>query len=871
MRVPWQALFALLQTDHPSTDEELLGRFAQAQDEEAFSILVRRHGPLVWRACCRVLGQGPDAEDAFQVTFLTLARWARKLRRGELAGWLFQVARRAAQDLRAAAGRRRGLERNLSVRPGPGPEEEPDRAETYRLLDEELAGLPEKLRVPLVLRYLEGKTLEDVARILGCSRRAVGKRLARGEGILRERLSCRGVAVGVGAVLSLLGGSATAAPAVSSRLVAQTTRAAMAFCAGTLDSAAARTALGLLPGKVGGGLKSWLIVLLGIGALLAGAIGWGLRASAPAGPPDADSPPASPVAGPRLDRPGDPLPRGALARLGTLRWQQEAAGQGDFAQPVALFADGKQFLSAGRCQGRDDRPLHVWDLATGKIVRSLGRGLGRDGPGRLPVGVTVGALAPDGRLAVIRGPGMALRLWDLAADRERHRWDGPDVPWLPAAFAPDGRSLVLAGRLAPEGSPVLLHLFAADTGKELQCFRGTAGAVQRAVFTPDGRTLVAAGVRSVYRWEVASGKETSHFVFERNRPLAPLAVALSADGGTLAFSNASRPGEIAVWDVQQGKEVRRWRSARPGEILWLALSPDGRTLASVAWSRSAAFALWDTATGKELSGGDNEGYRHVVFSADGRTLVCPRATGSGVTLLEVPSGRERQGPPAHREALRGVLPVGQDAVLTWTRSHADVVLWERATGKQVRRFPVSADACVVGAAVSPDGATVAVAQTSKNGRVGLRLWDRASGRAVWSAEWAGNDVWDCGLAFTPNGKRVAADAGRGIRIWDCGTGKPVAELRHPPGPVGYLGLHFSRDGRRLLAWRDSWPGRPQQRLGLCFWDVDGGKVVRRLEVSGVALGAVVSPDGAHLACVADSTEVAAGEVAERQLDRCREG
>src|SRR5262249_35221762 len=154
-------------------DEELLRRFAEEHDEDAFGAVVGRHAPLVWRTCCRVLGDGPDAEDAFQVTFLTLARWAKKLRRGELAGWLFQVARRAAKDVRVTAECRRRLERKLAVDAGIGRGEKPDQTETYRLLDEELAELPEKLRVPLVLRYLEGKTLEEVARILGCTRQAV--------------------------------------------------------------------------------------------------------------------------------------------------------------------------------------------------------------------------------------------------------------------------------------------------------------------------------------------------------------------------------------------------------------------------------------------------------------------------------------------------------------------------------------------------------------------------------------------------------------------------------------------------------------------------------------------------------------------------
>src|SRR5262249_55899351 len=142
----------LLRED-PRSDEELLRRFAENHDEDAFSSVVGRHAPLVWRTCCRVLGDGPDAEDAFQVTFLTLAHWAKRQRHGALAGWLFQVARRAAQRVRATAERRRKLEHKRAVEVESGRWEDPAQAETYRLLDEELAALPERLRVPLVLRY----------------------------------------------------------------------------------------------------------------------------------------------------------------------------------------------------------------------------------------------------------------------------------------------------------------------------------------------------------------------------------------------------------------------------------------------------------------------------------------------------------------------------------------------------------------------------------------------------------------------------------------------------------------------------------------------------------------------------------------------
>jgi RNA polymerase sigma factor (sigma-70 family) len=309
--------------DDPRDDAELLAGFADGGDETAFRVLVSRHGPLVWQTCAGVLGNGPDAEDAFQAAFLALARKAGRLRRGPLAGWLHRVARQAALNAYAGARRRRELGQRLPtlVRP----EEDPGRAELYAVLDEELAGLPEKLRVPLVLRYLEGKTQVEVAGILGCARSVALKRLARGEALLRERLERRGLAVGVCGVAVLLTGTARALPA---QLVASTARLAVTCRAGALSGGAAQGALWFLPGKAGWARNGWLALLLGACVLGAGAVGWQVLAKGPATTPPPAGPPASPargviarpVAGPRLTgrvlgATGRPIPRAAVAVL----------------------------------------------------------------------------------------------------------------------------------------------------------------------------------------------------------------------------------------------------------------------------------------------------------------------------------------------------------------------------------------------------------------------------------------------------------------------------------------------------------------------------------------------------------------------------
>src|SRR5207253_1955030 len=102
------------------SDGELLGRFVAARDEAAFETLVHRHGPMVLGLCRRVLGNGHDAEDAFQATFLILARKATSVvKRDEVGSWLFAVAQRTAREARAVIARRRARERPMDQMPHP--------------------------------------------------------------------------------------------------------------------------------------------------------------------------------------------------------------------------------------------------------------------------------------------------------------------------------------------------------------------------------------------------------------------------------------------------------------------------------------------------------------------------------------------------------------------------------------------------------------------------------------------------------------------------------------------------------------------------------------------------------------------------------
>lgn len=207
------------------TDAELLDRFV-AGEEHAFAVLVSRHGPLVWRTCCRLLGDTTDAEDAFQASFLILARRASSLRRGPLAPWLYGTARHASLKARTSAARRQRREQVLLHEPLASAQL-PDQADLRGVLDEELALLPEKLRVVVILIHVEGRTKTEVAQVLGVSFRAVAKRLDRAEQLLQERLGRRGLQV-TGITLGALLATQTAT-AMPRDLVATTTQAAFAF------------------------------------------------------------------------------------------------------------------------------------------------------------------------------------------------------------------------------------------------------------------------------------------------------------------------------------------------------------------------------------------------------------------------------------------------------------------------------------------------------------------------------------------------------------------------------------------------------------------------------------------------------------------
>jgi RNA polymerase sigma factor (sigma-70 family) len=215
-----------------ASDADLLTRYARDRDEDAFAALVERHGPMVLRLAARLLTTSHDAEDAFQATFLILARRAASIRRRQsVAAWLHGVAYRVALKARAARGRRpEQAPVPDPVDPHPDPLAQVSARELLVALEQEVQRLPETYRLPVVLVCLEGLSQEEAARRLRCTPDSVRGRLARGRQRLHAQLVRRGLTLTavLGAVELSRGVSAAAVPTLSSATV----KAATVFAAG---------------------------------------------------------------------------------------------------------------------------------------------------------------------------------------------------------------------------------------------------------------------------------------------------------------------------------------------------------------------------------------------------------------------------------------------------------------------------------------------------------------------------------------------------------------------------------------------------------------------------------------------------------------
>jgi RNA polymerase sigma factor (sigma-70 family) len=330
------------------SNAELLDRYVGTRDEAAFTTLVARHGPAVLGVCRRVL-RGPDVDDVFQATFLTLAKHAPTIRQREALGaWLYEVAYHAALRARTRRARNQQIERQAATAENSGSTDDAVVRDAHRVLDEELHRLPERLRRPLVLVHLLGHVQADAARELGITDRALRKRLRVGKDRLRTVLTRRGVTLSAAALAAVLDRSADASPVAPGR-IRPTVESVLAYAAGQTAAVAADTVA--LAAAGGGWLagRAKVIGLLAVPVLAtlvftaaAYGPGWVARSGsakdvAAVPTPVKDSGRATQttngrmvvLSGQILDAAGRPAPQAAVTALARRPWQSADRGLRD--------------------------------------------------------------------------------------------------------------------------------------------------------------------------------------------------------------------------------------------------------------------------------------------------------------------------------------------------------------------------------------------------------------------------------------------------------------------------------------------------------------------------------------------------------------
>ena len=598
--------------EHPP-DHELLRRFLGDRDEAAFETLLRRHGPMVLGVCRGVLGNEADAEDAFQATFLILARKAISIRKAaSLASFLHGVAYRTALKARDDSARRHKHEARARQRSTTTDPDELSWREVQQAVHEELDRLPEQYRAALVLCYLEGKTQDDAAAQLGWAKGTLKGRLERGRALLGARLVRRGL--GSGAVLVLAAWLATTATACLSRpLLLATVQAATASVVSPHVAALTESVVKAMSFKKLRIAAILVLAFAGSGTGFVLTIREPLRADATRGigqpvPQEAPRPAADAAAtvGADMSRPIRSL-----------------LGHRDRVNSVAYSPDGRWIATAA-----SDGTARLWDVKTGEEVRRL----------EVPRAWFPRILfSPDNELIVASVVSPGEKGVDEQAVIGWNRRTGEKVRQFPGfsfAFSPDGRLIACGGRDRDKDGWIrgVIRLYDFATGKMLRELSGHLTEVVSLAFSSDGKSLVSVGItlqgvstgepgegetRFTRVWDVATGKEnrTSFPQEQRSRIRT-----FSPDGRTLGSCGGSDGDEIMLWEAATGG--RRAKLTGHTRGAWgIAFSPDGRTLASAGGD--GAVRLWDLPSGKEV--GCLEAHKgcvsSVAFSPDGRTLV----------------------------------------------------------------------------------------------------------------------------------------------------------------------------------------------------------------------------------------------------------
>jgi len=510
----------------------------------------------------------------------------------------------------------------------------------------------------------------------------------------------------------------------------------------------------------------------------------------------------------RVDLCDDPLPEGALTRLGSIRFLHPSR-----IRHLAFLPGDQQIL--GVCE----QEVRLWDVRTGRQTMSF--------PGLNSI--MCAALSPDGKTAAVAENGARIFLLDLASGKVRNHVEGDRLGRAHSvAWSPDSR------RLAATMGPTVF-LWDAVSGKLLRRLQGDSKFLQQVAFAPDGNVLAFGDDHAVELWDLATGKKLRNL--EGGLDWGAGSLTFAPDGKTLVgpctarLSKNSSRSSLRQWDT----DGKKFRDLTLGTFNCVAFSPDGSLLAA---ANGLDIHICDPVSGKELRKWPGH-VAHVwtlAFSRDGKILASG-GVDHRIRLWDAATGKELRPTPGHLGAVNAVAFSPNGKVVASAGLDATIRFWDRHTGREIKRCDgvgVRALGSHWGArdlAFSPDGKTVVSFEANFQDPK-FRLWT-AEGKLL--SRFGDPGYHASAVAFAPDNKTVVAAYANTIAVFDPRTNKVLRSFKKKE----YLtSLSLSPDGSKV-----AWMG---QYGPFGVFDLETGKDIFQTKIS--ANKFAFSPDGSTVAC-----------------------